>query len=169
MIRALTTLIGLACAAALLLLVPETGSAGGGGLWLRAALLALAGLVAGALYQLGGIRRAGVRLNVPLLLAAFLPWSLLTAAICAQRSGTPSSLTRWVRDILPDSALERWSASFPVLAFGTGLLLAFALVEPLVQERAHARAIAKVEDVEEPTRLAVAGHPAEESSIAVSP
>ena len=40
MIRALTTLLGLACAAALLLLVPDTGSAEGGGLWKRAALLA---------------------------------------------------------------------------------------------------------------------------------
>ena len=65
MIRALTTLAGLACAAALLLLVPDTGSAEGGGLWKRAALLAAAGLVAGVFYQLGGIRRPGVRLNVP--------------------------------------------------------------------------------------------------------
>ena len=59
MIRALTTLVGLACAAALLLLVTDTGSAEGGGLWQRAALLAGAGLVAGAFYQLGGIRRPG--------------------------------------------------------------------------------------------------------------
>ena len=67
MIRALTTLVGLACAAALLLLVNDTGSADGGGLWKRAALLGGAGLVAGAFYQLGGIRRPGVRLNIPLL------------------------------------------------------------------------------------------------------
>ena len=49
MIRALTTLVGLACAAALLLLVTDTGSAEGGGLWKRAALFAAAGLVAGVL------------------------------------------------------------------------------------------------------------------------
>jgi hypothetical protein len=148
MIRAVTTLIGLACAAALLLLVPDTGSADGGGLWQRAALLAAAGLVAGAFYQLGGIRRPGVRLNLPVLIGAFLPWTLLALAICAQRSGTPSTLTRWVRDILPDSALTRWSASFPILAFTSGLLLAFALVEPLVQT--HVRVAAEVRDVEQP-------------------
>src|SRR6476659_6509690 len=77
MIRALTTLIGLACAAALLLLVPDVGAAAGGGLWKRAALFAAAGLVAGVVYQLGGIRRPGVVLNLPLLLGAFLPWTLL--------------------------------------------------------------------------------------------
>jgi hypothetical protein len=148
MIRAITTLLGLASAAALLLLVPDTGSADGGGLWQRAALLAAAGLVAGAFYQLGGIRRPGVRLNLPVLVGAFLPWTLLAVAICAQRSGTPSTLTRWVRDILPDSALTRWSPSFPILAFTSGLLLAFALVEPLVQVRV--RAVATVMDVEQP-------------------
>jgi hypothetical protein len=150
MIRAFTTLIGLACAAALLLLVPDTGSAEGGGLWKRAALLAAAGLVAGAFYQLGGIRRTGVRLNLPFLIGAFLPWTLLAIAICAQRSGTPSTLTRWVRDILPDSALTRWSGSFPILAFTSGVLLALALVEPLVQ--AQVREITAVKDVEEPVR-----------------
>ena len=66
---------------------------------------------------------------------AFLPWTLLAVAICAQRAGTPSSLTDLVRDILPDSALRRWSLSFPILAFTSGLLLAFALVEPRVGER----------------------------------
>jgi hypothetical protein len=148
MIRAITTLAGLACAAALLLLVPDAGSGDGGGLWKRAALLAGAGLVAGAFYQLGGIRRPGVRLNLPVLIGAFLPWTLLAVAICAQRAGTPSALARWVHDVLPDSALGRWSASFPILAFTSGLLLAFALVEPLVQARV--RAFAEVRDVEQP-------------------
>jgi hypothetical protein len=148
MIRAVTTLIGLACAAALLLLVPDVGTADGGGLWKRAALLAAAGLVAGVFYQLGGIRRLGFRLNLPVLIGAFLPWTLLAIAICAQRSGTPSTLTRWVRDILPDSALTRWSVSFPILAFTSGILLALALVEPLVQ--AHVRVAAEVKDVEQP-------------------
>jgi hypothetical protein len=137
MIRALSTLAGLAAAAALLLLVPDIGSAEGGGLWKRAALLAAAGLVAGAFYQLGGIRRPGWRVNGPMLIGAFLPWTVLAIAICAQRSGTPSSLTRWVRDVLPDNALTRWSASFPVLAFTSGLLLAFCLVEPRIRVRAR--------------------------------
>ena len=134
MIRALTTLVGLACSAALLLLVNDTGASEGGGLWKRAALFAAAGLVAGFFYQLGGIRRPGVRVNVPLFVGAFVPWTLLAVAICAQRAGTPVFLTDLVHDILPDSALERWSPSFPILAFMAGLLLAFALVEPLVQE-----------------------------------
>jgi hypothetical protein len=146
MIRALTTLIGLACAAALLLLVPDVGSAEGGGLWKRAALLAAAGLVAGVLYQLGGIRRPGMRLNLPMLLLGFLPWTLLAVAICAQRAGTPASLTDLVRDIVPDGALTRWSASFPILAFTSGLLFALALIEPVIQEPVHVRAV--VEDVE---------------------
>jgi len=138
MIRALTTLVGLACAAALLLLVIDTGAAEGGDLWQRAALLAGAGLVAGAFYQIGGIRRPGVRINLPLFIGAFVPWTLLTLAICAQRAGTPVWMVDLAHDALPDSALVRWSASFPILAFMAGLLLAFALVEPLVQEKLHA-------------------------------
>ncbi len=99
LVRALTTLIGLASAAALLLLVPDTGSAEGGGLWKRAALLAAAGFVAGFFYQLGGVRRPGVRVNVPVLVAGVLPWTLLAIAICAQRAGTPAFLTDLVRDV----------------------------------------------------------------------
>jgi hypothetical protein len=155
MIRALTTLVGLACAAALLLLSPDVGSAEGGGLWKRAALLAAAGAVAGCFYQLGGIRRPGVRLNLPMLLVAFLPWTLLALAICAQRAGTPTSLTDLVRDILPDSALRRWSPAFPILAFTSGLLLAFALVEPRVGERR-----AEPEVVTEADRIDEADEPA---------
>jgi hypothetical protein len=157
MIRALTTLVGLACAAALLLLVPDTGAAEGGGLWGRAALLAGAGLVAGAFYQLGGIRRPGVRLNVPLLVCAFVPWSLLALAICAQRAGTPIWLSDLVHDILPDSVLRRWSPSFPILAFTDGLLFAFALVEPLVQE--HVRAVDVVDEAAPARPVAVADPP----------
>jgi hypothetical protein len=137
MIRALTTLIGLAAAAALLLLVPETGSAEGGGLWGRALLLAAAGLVAGTLYELGGIRRPGVRFNLPLLVCAWLPWTLLAVAICAHRAGTPVWLSDLVHDVIPDEALARWSFTFPVLAFTTGLLTSFALVEPAVQTQAE--------------------------------
>ena len=157
MIRALTTLLGLIGAAALLLLVNDTGEAEGGGLWQRAALLAAAGLVAGAFYQLGGIRRPGVRINVPLFLGAFVPWSLLAFALCAHRAGTPVFLTDLVHDILPDSALERWSPSFPILAFTDGLLLAFALVEPLVQE--HVRRAEVVEEATPVRPVAVADPP----------
>ena len=142
MFRALTTLVGLACAAALLLLVNDTGSADGGGLWKRAALLVGAGVVAGAFYQLGGIRRPGVRLNIPLFVGAFAPWTLLALAICANRSGTPVWLTDVTHDILPDTVLTRWSPSFPILAFTDGLLFAFALVEPLVQRTPEAGVIA---------------------------
>ena len=98
------------------------------------------GSLRGFFYQLGGIRRPGVRVNVPLLRRrAFLPWTLLAIAICAQRAGTPAFLTDLVRDVLPDSALRRWSLSFPILAFTSGLLLAFALVEPRVRSHRGAR------------------------------
>lgn len=163
MIRALTALVGLAAAAALLLLVPDTGSAEGGGLWKRAVLLAGAGLVAGAFYQLGGIRRPGFRINLPMLVGVFLPWTVLAVAICAQRAGTPSSLTDLVRDVLPDNALARWSPSFPILAFTSGLLLAFALVEPRVEARVPVREVPE-EVVEDPAAppVALAGRPAED-------
>jgi hypothetical protein len=141
MIRALTTLVGLACAAALLLLVNDTGSAEGGGLWKRAVLIVAAGAVAGAFYQLGGIRRPGVRLNIPLFIGAFVPWTLLALAICSNRAGTPVWLSDLTHDILPDSALTRWSPSFPILAFTDGLLFAFALIEPLVQPAPEVRRV----------------------------
>ncbi len=154
MIRALTTLIGLACAAALLLLVTDTGSAEGGGLWGRAALLAGAGLAAGAFYQLGGIRRPGVRINIPLFIGAFVPWTLLAVAVCTHRAGTPVWMADLVHDVLPTSVLARWSPSFPILAFTDGLLLAFALVEPLVGEHVHKTRMA---DVSAPTTAPLEG------------
>ena len=150
MIRALTTLVGLACAAALLLLVPDMGAADGGGLWKRAALLAAAGLVAGAFYQLGGIRRPGVQAQ-PAPAARGLPARGRCSPSRSARSARarPSSLTDLVRDILPDSALRRWSLSFPILAFTSGLLLAFALVEPRVGERpAEPEVVAETETID---------------------
>jgi hypothetical protein len=164
-IRALTTLVGLACAAALLLLVNDTGSADGGGLWKRAALLAGAGVAAGAFYQLGGIRRPGVRLNIPLFLGAFLPWTLLALAICANRSGTPVWLSDITHDILPDSALTRWSPSFPILAFTSGVLLAFALLEPVVEQAPALHAVAPLaepETVQPAPSVSLVGQPDEE-------
>jgi len=153
MIRALTTLVGFACAAALLLLVIDTGSGEGGGLWGRAGLIAGAGLVAGAFYQLGGIRRPGVRINLPLFIGAFVPWTLLTLAICAHRAGTPVWLTDLAHAALPDSALARWSPSFPILAFVSGMLLAFALVEPVV--RGRTQTVGASEDSVAPARPVV--------------
>ena len=157
MIRALTTLIGLACAAALLLLVPDTGTPEGGDLWQRAALIAGAGLVAGVFYQLGGIRRPGVRVNMPLLIGAFLPWSLLAVAICANRAGTPVWLSDLAHDALPDGVLTRLSPSFPILAFTDGVLFAFALIEPLVQ--GHARDVEVIEEPAPARPVAVADPP----------
>jgi hypothetical protein len=167
MFRALTTLIGLAGAAALLLLVNDTGSGDGGDLWQRAALLVGAGFVAGAFYQLGGIRRPGVRLNIPLFIGAFVPWTLLTLAICAHRSGTPVWLGDLTNDALPGSVLTRWSPSFPILAFMDGLLFALALVEPLVGERAHIappvvaehEAVTEPEAVKPPRPVTLVGNP----------
>jgi len=167
-IRALTTLIGFACAAALLLLVPDTGAAQGGDFWWRAALLAAAGLVGGVFYSAGGVRRPGLRPNLPLLVLAFLPWLLLTLAICVQRAGTPTFLSDLAHDILPASMRRRWSFSAPVLAFTSGLLLAFALIEPRVAERVTpTRERIEEEIPEERTAqpaeetLALAGRPAE--------
>jgi hypothetical protein len=150
MIRALTTLVGFACAAALLLLVIDTGSAAGGGLWKRAALIAGAGLVAGVFYQLGGIRRPGVRINLPLFVGAFVPWTLLALAVCAHRAGTPVWMTDLAHDVLPNTWLVRWSPSFPILAFVSGMLLAFALVEPVV--RVKAQVVHTSDEVAPPTR-----------------
>lgn len=161
MIRAFTTLVGLACAAALLLLVNDVGSGDGGGLWKRAALLVGAGLVAGAFYQLGGIRRPGVRLNIPLFIGAFAPWTLLALAICANRAGTPVWLSDLTHDILPDSALTRWSPSFPILAFTDGMLFAFALIEPLVQQAPVVRSVvAPAATTESAAEADRSGHPA---------
>ncbi|MDX6619236.1 MAG: hypothetical protein QOK36_1622 [Gaiellales bacterium] len=167
-IRALTTLIGLVCAAALLLLVNDAGAAEGGALWKRAALLVGAGLVAGAFYQLGGIRRPGVRLNLPLFVWAFLPWTLLTLAICSNRSGTPVWLSDIAHDLLPESALTRWSPSFPILAFTDGLLFAFALVEPLV-ERVHHVAAIPTAQTDEPASDATLVRPARTTTPAGQP
>jgi hypothetical protein len=85
-----------------------------------------------------------MRLNIPLFLGAFVPWTLLALAICANRAGTPVWLNDLAHDILPDSALTRWSPSFPILAFTDGLLLAFALIEPLVQRTPEVRAVEPV-------------------------
>jgi hypothetical protein len=131
MIRALTTLVGLAAAAAILYLVTETGTSGGS-LWARALIWAAAGLVIGVFYQAGGRRAPGIRMNVPLFVLAFLPWTVLTAALVAIEAGKPVWLGDRGRDILPDGWIGRWETSLPAFALVSGLLLAFALLEPRV-------------------------------------
>jgi hypothetical protein len=140
MIRALTTLVGLAGAAAILYFVTDAGN-GGGSWWSFAGLWAAAGLVLGILYQSGGRRAPGVRMNVPQLVFAFLPWTVLTGALVAVQAGKPVWLADRGRDIVPDAWIPRWDASLPAFAFGVGLLLAFALIEPRVGIREVAPAL----------------------------
>ena len=80
MVRALTTLVGLAAAAAILYFVTDIGD-NGGSYWTRALVWAAAGLVLGIFYQAGGHRSPGFRANTPMLLLAFLPWTVLSAAL----------------------------------------------------------------------------------------
>jgi hypothetical protein len=136
MIRAFTTLVGLVAAAAILYFVSEIDQSGGS-FWLVALVWAAAGLTFGVLYQGGGRRTPGLRMNRPLLIIAFLPWTLLTAALVAVGAGKPVWLADRGRDLLPDRWIPRWDLSLPAFAFGAGLLLAFALIEPRVGIRAE--------------------------------
>jgi hypothetical protein len=140
MIRALTTLVGLAGAAAILYFVTDVGTSGGSW-WSFALLWAGAGLVLGILYQSGGRRAPGVRMNVPLLILAFLPWTLLSGALVAVEAGKPVWLADRGRDIIPDAWIARWEFSLPAFAFGVGLLLAFSLIEPRIGIREVAPAL----------------------------
>ena len=134
MVRALITLVGLATAAAILYFVSDVGDSGGS-YWTRALVWAAAGLVLGILYQAGGRRSPGVRANTPMLVLAFLPWTLLSAALVAIVADNPTWLSDRARDVLPDSWITRWEISLPAFAFGSGLLLAFSLIEPRVGRR----------------------------------
>jgi hypothetical protein len=134
MIRALTTLFGLVAAAVILYFVTDIDQSGGS-FWLVALVWAAAGLVIGVLYEAGGRRAPGLRMNLPLLILGFLPWTLLTAALVAVQAGKPVWLADRGRDVLPDRWIPRWDASLPAFAFGSGLLLAFALIEPRVGAR----------------------------------
>jgi hypothetical protein len=131
MIRALTTLVGLAAAAAILYFVTDVGD-GGGSWWLFGAVWAAAGLALGVLYQGGGRRAPGLRTNVPQLIQAFLPWTVLTAAHVALQANDPVWLADRGRDILPDCWIGRWEVSLPAFALVSGLLLAFSLIEPRI-------------------------------------
>src|SRR4051794_40162391 len=132
MIRALVALLGFAAAAVLLALAPDAGQLTGDELWYVAGVWAAAGLVAGVLYQAGGVRRPGTRLNRPLLFLAWLPWSLLAVGAIVQLAEPGSDVARLYRDVLPDTWLAHWAIATSALCFGSGLLLAFSLVEPRV-------------------------------------
>jgi hypothetical protein len=132
MIRALATLLGFAAAAVLLALAPDAGDLTGDTLWYIAGVWAAAGLVAGILYQAGGVRRPGTRLNQPMLFLAWLPWSLLAAGAVVQLAEPGGDVARLYRDVLPDTWLAHWTIAMSVLCFGSGLLLAFTLIEPRV-------------------------------------
>jgi hypothetical protein len=134
MIRALVALLGFAGAAALLAIAPEVASMDGTGLWWVYLVVGAAGLVAGALYQAGGIRSPGIMVNVPLFLLVFVPWTLLAIGLTSL-SANPSSFAADWTDNLPDTVQTNWQAMLPAWWFGAGLLLAFALVEPRVRRR----------------------------------
>ncbi len=135
MVRALVTLLGAAGALALLYLAPEAGDELGNGLWGVAFAIAAAGFVLGLLYQAGGVRRPGVRLNPWLLLLVALPWTLLSIGVVAQVADSGSNIADWTRDVVPEDVLARWVTVLPALALGSGLLLALALLEPRIGRR----------------------------------
>jgi hypothetical protein len=131
MVRALTTLLGLAAAAAILFVVSDVGDSGGS-YWTRSLVWAAAGLALGILYQAGGWRAPGIRANTPMLVLAFLPWTVLSAALVAVAADNPRWMSDRARDFLPDSWIARWEISLPAFALVSGLLLAFSLIEPRV-------------------------------------
>ena len=88
----------------------------------------------------------------PMLIGAFLPWTVLARRNLRAALGHAVVADRLGARRPPDSALTRWSASFPDPSHSrSGLLLAFSLVEPLVQVRARqVAAVTPVEHSEEP-------------------
>ena len=100
------TLAGLAAAAAILYFVTDIGT-GGGSLWPIALVWAGAGFALGVLYQGGGRRAPGFRMNIPLLVLAFLPWTVLAAALVAIQANNPVWLANRGRDIIPSAWIAR--------------------------------------------------------------
>jgi hypothetical protein len=132
MVRALTALLGFAAAVVLLAVAPNAGAVSGDSFWYVVLVWALAGLVAGALYQAGGIRRPGLKLNPFMLLIVFLPWAIVTVGTALQVGEPNSAFARWTRSVTPDTTLAHWVVAVSTLAFGAGLLLALSIVEPRV-------------------------------------
>jgi hypothetical protein len=132
MIRALVALIGFAAAAALLAVAPEVATMSGTGLWWVYLVVGAAGLVAGAVYQLGGVRSPGIRVNVPLFLLVFVPWTALAVGLTALTANPSSFAARWTAN-LPNTVQANWQTMLPVWWFAAGLLLAFSIIEPRVR------------------------------------
>jgi hypothetical protein len=130
MVRALVTLVGLAAAAALFYAAPELEDGEVG--WWAASLWAAAGLAVGLAYQAGGVRAPGLRMNLPLLVLAFLPWAALTAGLVALEASPGSAVADAARSVLPGALERNWPAALPAWAFAAGLLLALATIEPRV-------------------------------------
>jgi hypothetical protein len=130
-IRALSTLVGAAAAVAILYVVSDIGQSGGS-YWPIALVWAAAGLALGAFYQAGGRRSPGLRMNFPLLIFVFLPWTLLTSALVAYQAHNPVWLFDRAKDVLPNAWIPRLESSLPAFAFASGLLLAFSLLEPRI-------------------------------------
>jgi hypothetical protein len=130
MIRALTALIGFALAAVILYFVPDAGDVISDPVWSVPLLWAAAGLVGGIFYQAGGLRRPGMRVNLPMLLLVWLPWTIIAASLVAAKTGDPSWLADRARSVAGQDAIDRWSASMSAFAFTSGLLLALSLLEP---------------------------------------
>ncbi len=132
MIRALTALVGFALAAVIFYFVPDAGDVIDNPVWAVPLLWAAAGLVAGIFYQAGGMRRPGMRVNVPLFLFVFIPWTVIAAAVVAAGTGDPAWLADEARSVAGDDVLARWSDSLAAFAFASGLLLALSMLEPRV-------------------------------------
>jgi hypothetical protein len=151
MMRALTALIGFALAAAILYIVPDAGNIIDNPVWDVPLLWGAAGLVAGIFYQAGGLRRPGMRMNVPLFLFVFIPWTVVTASLVAASTGDPTWLADEARSVAGSDALARWGDSLAAFAFASGLLLAFSLVEPrldvVVEEVVERDVVTPVEEV----------------------
>ena len=150
MIRALTALIGFALAAAILYFVPDAGNVIDNPVWAVPLVWAAAGLVAGIFYQAGGLRRPGFRANVPLLLFVFAPWTAVAASLVAFSTGSPAWLSDQARSIAGDDMLNRWMPSLAAFAFGSGLLLAFAIIEPRTKTVVVEEPVAEEAVAEEP-------------------
>ncbi len=134
MIRALVALIGFAAAAALLGVAASVATMGGTGLWWVYLVVGAAGLVAGALYQLGGVRSPGFHVNVPLFLLVFVPWTALTVGLTSLSANPGSFAADWT-DNLPNTVQTNWQTMLPAWWLGAGLLLAFSIIEPRVRRR----------------------------------
>ena len=169
MMRALTALIGFALAAVVLYFVPDAGDVIDSPVWDVPLLWAAAGLVAGIFYQAGGLSRPGMRVNVPLFLFVFIPWTVVAAAVVAAGTGDPTWLADEARSVAGDDVLARWSDSLAAFAFASGLLLAFSLLEPrvaVVEEPVVEREVVTTDDGARDVRAA---RPVDDVAIATRP